>query len=96
MIRTISAIAVAAAIAAGVTILPSLSASVEARSNTPALKIEPVEATSLAAGCAQQAWPYIEAKCLRDSNRPMGQARDVRLVALDRAHTETATEAKVR
>jgi hypothetical protein len=94
MIKTISAIAVAAAIAAAVTVFPSLSASVEARG--PVAKIETTDVTPQDTACAQQAWPYIEAKCLRNDNRPMGQARDVRIVSLDRTHTDAATSAKVR
>jgi hypothetical protein len=96
MIRTISAIAVAAAIAAGVTIFPSLSASVEARAQAPAAAIEKVVEPAAAGECSKQAWPYIEAKCLHDSNRPMGQARDVRMVSADRAQPDAATAAKVR
>ena len=37
----------------------------------------------LAGACSQKAWPYFEAACLRDARNPYGEARQVRVVALD-------------
>jgi hypothetical protein len=99
MFRALSAIAVAAAVAGAVTVFPSLSDSVEARSpaaNGVTLDVVSLHAQPLSTECAQQTWPYLETKCLRDDNRPMGQARDVRLVSLDKAHADAASKAKVR
>jgi hypothetical protein len=93
MLKTISAIAAAAAIAAAVTAWPSLSARVEAGSPAVAASPDPLDTVQTAPSCARQAWPYFETECLRDSNRPMGQARAVRVVTTDRNPVESATAA---
>lgn len=96
MLRTVSAIAIAAVVAAGLVAFPSLSAPVEARSHAPAAKGDRLDVRPLGAACSQHAWPYFESNCLRDNSRPMGQARTVRMVSTERSPVEPATAAIVR
>jgi len=51
----------------------------------PGAKADRADARPLARDCSANAWPYFEASCLRDARNPFGQARDVRLVSLDKA-----------
>jgi len=66
---SISAIAAAALVAGAITILPG-SDQVAASTQGAA----PVK-------CSEQAWPYIEARCLRGAE---GQAKPARIVTTDR------------
>jgi hypothetical protein len=61
----------------------SLSAQVEARGSVPGVKADRADARD----CSQNAWPYFEAACLRDTRNTFGQARDVRFVSTDRVMT---------
>lgn len=66
MIKAISAIAGAAAVAAAITFSPGFAPEVEAGQTTSIAKAEPPAHTvSIDARCAHQAWPHIEAACLR-------------------------------
>jgi hypothetical protein len=96
MLKTISAIAAAAAIAAAITAWPSLSARVEASSPVPAVQTDRIGIGQPGPSCTRQVWPYYELECLRDTNRPMGQARAVRVVTTDRNPNEPATAAALR
>jgi hypothetical protein len=84
MLKAIYAIAVAAMVAAGFVAFPSLSAQVQA--SAPGLdgRSDRADARPLAADCSQRGWPYFEASCLRDTRNPLSQARQVRVVPLDR------------
>jgi hypothetical protein len=62
----------------------SVSEEVEARGSVPAMKADRADTRPLARDCSQNAWPYFEAACLRDSRNSFGQARDVRLISADR------------
>jgi hypothetical protein len=84
MLRTVSAIGAAAIVAAVFVAAPSLSPQVEARGSVPGVKADRADMRPLATNCSQNAWPYFEASCLRDTRNPFGQARDVRLVSADR------------
>lgn len=83
LIQPVSAVAVAATIAAAITILPTLSEPVDASAPIRvAIAAAPVPVSSK---CAGQAWPNIDADCLRDSRRSEGHARPVaRIVSIDR------------
>jgi hypothetical protein len=75
--RALSAIAAAACGAALVLALPGFSPEVEAGTTAPAIK---AESAPIVDKCAQQAWPYYGANCLRDQ----APARAVRIVSTDR------------
>jgi hypothetical protein len=82
--KSIYAVAAAAAIAAVLVMLPSLSPQVQAHGPAFGVKTDRVDARPLGDECSQREWPYFEAACLRDPRRPFGQARQVRIIPLDR------------
>jgi len=82
MIKTLSAIIVAALLATAGTFLPGFTPQVEAGVTTPSAV--PVLATDAAAtSCATQSWPNIEARCLRSSDTRQ-QVQNARLVTAPR------------
>lgn len=84
ILSPISAVAAAALVAGAITILPGASERVVASAPLNSGKGDRIDARPLGPKCSQQAWPYFEAGCLRDSRRPMGQAAPVRIVTTDR------------
>ena len=84
LLRTASAVALAALIAGAITILPTFSDRVDASAPiTVAMAAAPVPVVT--GKCAEQHWPYMDADCLRDGRKPEGQAKPVsRVVAIDR------------
>lgn len=81
---TISAALAALAIAGALTILPGASDPVVASSPLNSGKSDRLDARPLGTNCSEQAWPYFETKCVRDLRAPMGQAKAVRIVAVER------------
>ena len=92
MIKSIYTIA-AALIAAGIVSLPSLSPQVQAAAPAPVVKADRLDARPAGATCVEQAWPYYDAACLRDARNPLGKARDVRVVYIDRLPQQAASTA---
>ena len=82
--KLLSGIAAAAFGAALVVSLPGFSPEVEARTPPPMVKGDRLDIRPVGPTCSEQAWPYYEANCLRDLNRPDGQGRTVRMVTTDR------------
>jgi hypothetical protein len=84
LVRAAGAAALAALIAGATTILPNFSDPVDASAAvtvTVAAAPVPVDPGK----CAEQAWPYIDAGCLRDSRKAEGLAKPVsRVVTADR------------
>jgi hypothetical protein len=91
MLKAIYAVAAAAILAAAFVGTLSLSAQVEARGSVPSVKADRADARPLARDCSQNAWPYFEAACLRDTRNTYGQARGVRLVSADRVTPVTGS-----
>jgi hypothetical protein len=83
--RTILAIVTVGLSAAAVLALPGFSPVVEASAPAAVQKSDRLDYRPLGKACSQQAWPYYEAKCLRDRTQDAGQARTVRLVSVDKA-----------
>ena len=81
MIKALSAIAIAAFIAAALTVLPGFAPQVEASVPAPLAKADRLDARS--GGCAQQSWPNIEASCLRVPGSK-SLVREARLVTAER------------
>jgi hypothetical protein len=81
MIKALSAIAVAAFVAAALTILPGFAPQVEA--STPQALAKGDRLDIHGTGCSEHAWPNFETSCLRavGSKTPIRQAR---LVTADR------------
>jgi hypothetical protein len=83
LFQPVGAIALAAIIAAAITVLPTFSNPVDASAPIKvAIAAAPVPVTGK---CAGQTWPNIDAGCLRDSRRSEGLARPVtRVVNIER------------
>ena len=84
--KTISAIAAAALVAGAITILPGASDQVSASAPLNSGKGDRLDIRMVGPKCSEQAWPYYEAKCPKDSRQPMGQAKNVRVVTTDRVN----------
>jgi len=83
MIKALSAVAIAAFVAAALTVLPGFAPQVEAGVPAPLAKGDRLETQTVGRSCSQQAWPNFEASCLRvaGSRTTIQQAR---LVTADR------------
>lgn len=82
MIKTMSAIAIAAFIAAALTVLPGFAPTVEAREPVALAKADRLPVATMNSNCAQQSWPNIEASCLKGASK--GLVREARLVTAER------------
>ena len=65
MIKAFSAIAIAAFIAAALTVLPGFAPQVEASVPQALAKADRLDIRPVGKDCSQQAWPNFEASCLR-------------------------------
>ena len=83
MIKACSAIAVAAFIAAALTVLPGFAPQVEASTPRALAKADRLDFRPLGRDCSQQAWPNFEASCLRNAVTKT-VVREARLVTADR------------
>lgn len=83
MIKTISAIAAAAFVAAALTILPGFAPQVEASVPQVLAKGDRLDVHAVGRDCSQQAWPNFEASCLRVAGSKT-VIREARLVTVQR------------
>ena len=83
MIKAFSAVAVAAFIAAGLTVLPGFAPQVEASVPVALAKGDRLDIKQVGRGCSEQAWPNFEATCLRTATGN-SIVREARLVTADR------------
>lgn len=83
MIKALSAVAVAALIAAALTLLPGFAPQVAASTPQALAKGDRLDYHPVGRDCSQQAWPNFEASCLR-SAVTRASVREVRLVTTDR------------
>jgi hypothetical protein len=83
MIKAISAVAVAAFVAAALTILPGFAPQVEASVPQALAKGDRLDIRPIGRNCSQQAWPNFEASCLRVAGKKT-MIREARLVTADR------------
>ena len=73
MIKALSALAIAAFIAAALTVLPGFAPEVEAGvTAAPLTKSDRLDIRSIGRNCSQQAWPNFEAACLRHAGAKVG------------------------
>jgi hypothetical protein len=84
MIKAISAIAIAAFVAAALTVLPGFAPQVEASVPQALAKGDRLDIKVIGRDCSQQAWPNFEASCLRAAGSKT-MIREARLVTADRA-----------
>src|SRR6201999_4606882 len=77
MIKALSAIAIAAFIAAALTVLPGFAPQVEASTPQALAKSDRLDIKLVGRDCSEQAWPNFEASCLRHavSKTTVKQAR---------------------
>jgi len=83
MIKTLSAIAVAACVAAALAILPGFAPQVEASVPRPLAKADRLDIRPAGHDCVQQNWPNFDASCLRTAGSRTS-VRVARLVTADR------------
>jgi hypothetical protein len=83
MIKAISAIAVAAFVAAALTILPGFAPEVEASVPQALAKGDRLDVHPVGRDCSQKAWPNFESSCLRGAGSRIA-VREARLVTADR------------
>lgn len=83
MIKALSAIAVAACVAAALTVLPGFAPQVEASVPQALAKGDRLDIRVVGKDCSRQAWPNFEASCLRRAGSK-AVVREARLVTADR------------
>jgi hypothetical protein len=82
MIKALSAVAIAAFVAAALTVLPGFAPQVEASVPAPLAKGDRLDIHQAGPNCSQQAWPNFEASCLRTAGSKI-LVREARLVTAD-------------
>jgi hypothetical protein len=83
MIKAFSAVALAALIAAALTVLPGFAPQVEASVPVALAKGDRLDIKQVGRDCSQQAWPNFETSCLRAAGSK-SMIREARLVTADR------------
>jgi hypothetical protein len=83
MIKAFSAVAAAAVVAAGLTLLPGFAPQVEASVPQALAKSDRLDIHPIGRDCSEQAWPNFEASCLRTAHTRK-EVRQARLVTADR------------
>ena len=83
MIKAFSVVAIAALIAAALTVLPGFAPQVEASVPVALAKGDRLDIKQVGRGCSEQAWPNFEASCLRSAGTK-AVVRQARLVTADR------------
>ncbi len=89
MIKIFYAVAVSAVAAACFVAFPTLSQQVHANPPAQAVQADRGGPYPAVTTCGQNAWPYLDAACLRNAGGPVVQPRDVRLVSADRFASST-------
>ncbi|KIZ39267.1 MULTISPECIES: hypothetical protein [Rhodopseudomonas] len=84
MIKALSAITVAAFVAAALTVLPGFAPQVEASVPVALAKADRLDIRPVNADCSQQTWPNISASCLRSASSRTAHIREARLVTAKR------------
>jgi hypothetical protein len=83
MIKAFSAVAIAAFVAAALTVLPGFAPQVEASVPHVLAKGDRLDIRPIGRDCSQQAWPNFEASCLRVAGART-TIREARLVTTNR------------
>ena len=89
MVKTFYAIAVSAIAAACFVAFPSLSQQVHANPPVQVATADHIDTRPAVTVCGQNAWPYLDAACLRNAGGQIVQSREVRLVSADRFASST-------
>ena len=83
MIKAFSAVAIAAFIAAALTVLPGFAPQVSASTPVALAKADRLDTRPVGRDCSQQAWPNFEASCLRKAGSK-AVVREARIVSVVR------------
>ena len=83
MIKALSAVAIAAFIAAALTVLPGFAPQVEASTPQALAKGDRLDIHAIGRHCSEQAWPNFEASCLRAASAKT-IVHEARFVSADR------------
>jgi hypothetical protein len=89
MIKIFYAIGVSAIAAVCFVAFPTLSQQGHANPPAQAAQADRVETRSAVTTCGQNAWPYLDAACLRHASGPVVAPHEIRLVSADRFATAT-------
>jgi len=89
MIKAFYAIAVSAIAAACFVAFPTLSQQVHANPPAQIAKAGDGQTQPAVTTCGQNAWPYLDAACLRNAGGTVVQDHEVRLVSADRFVSST-------
>jgi hypothetical protein len=89
MIKIFYAVSVSAIAAACFVAFPTLSQQVRANPPAQAVQTDRIEAHPAVTTCGQNAWPYLDAACLRNAGGPVIQSHEVRLASADRFVSST-------
>ncbi|WP_322516990.1 hypothetical protein SR870_05345 [Rhodopseudomonas palustris] len=84
MIKALSIVAVAAFMAAALTLLPGFAPRVEASVPVALAKGDRLDIRPLGTSCSEQAWPNFEPSCLRNAAARTAPVREARLVTAER------------
>jgi hypothetical protein len=84
MTKILAAVLAAATLAGVAVMIPGLTPQVEAHMYAAVTKGDRLDVRNYGTACSQRAWPYYETSCLRDTNTPTRQAREVRVVGTER------------
>jgi hypothetical protein len=80
MIKALSAVAIAAFIAAALTVLPGFAPQVEASVPVALAKGDRLDIHPVGRSCSEQAWPNFEASCLKVAGAKTANVQEARLV----------------
>ena len=84
MIKALSAVAIAAFVAAALTVLPGFAPQVEASVPVAMTKADRLDIRPIGKDCSQQAWPNFEANCLRNAGSKTVVMTEARIVTATR------------
>lgn len=84
MIKTLSAIAAAAVIAAAIAVMPGFATQVDASTPVASSKSDRLDIGAIGKDCSQKAWPYFENSCLRKAGGTTMPLQQVRVVSAER------------
>jgi hypothetical protein len=84
MFKLFAAIALAAILAGLAVVVPGVSEQVEASTPQALAKGDRLDLKTYGTACSERGWPYFETGCLRNLASPTREAKQVRVVTLDR------------
>lgn len=84
MLKTLSAVAAAAIVAAAIAVMPGFATQVDASVPVAGKKADRLDIRPIGTECSQKAWPYFENGCLRNAGNRTMPRQQVRIVSAER------------